>query len=302
MSGILTFCGFNSLQFGDLVINTFAARILKQKYPESKLTFVINKDYKDIAPLFINHPYIDYIKILDKNRDGFNQVDKDWVKNQDFDLVFNPMQDHDHSDPWFLKRHQAAEVCYMHKLATEQECEKFDNKLYLNKWFDTPEFWVYDSVSLKDSGFVVNKKPTVALQAFAGSYNPKNDKMLTIEKAQSIVDYLIKLGFNVLQLGIESEPKLFNTYRFNTDYFNSVKNMLGCKFLITTDSAMSWISSAYEFPTIGLYSNSYYGKEFVKNIQPINPNAEYLDADNVNNIPNQEIFAVIDGMVDKIKS
>lgn len=291
MSGILTFCGFNSLQFGDLVINTFAARVLKEKYPESKLTFVINKDYKDIAPLFINHPHIDYIKILDKNRDGFSQSDKDWVKKQDFDLVFNPMQDHNHSDPWFLKRHQAAEVCFMHRLANEKECQKFDNKLYLNKWFDSANLVPY-----------FGNRGVVAIQAFAGSYNPKNDKMLTIEKAQSIVDYLIELGFNVLQLGIESEPKLFNTYRFNTDYFNSVKNMLGCKFLITTDSAMSWISSAYEFPTIGLYSNSYYGKEFVKNIQPINPNAEYLDADNVNNIPNQEIFAVIDGMVDKIKS
>lgn len=290
MSGILTFCGFNSLQFGDLVINTFAARVLKEKYPSSKLTFVINKDYKDIAPLFINHPHIDYIKILDKNRDGFNQVDQNWVKNQDFDLVFNPMQDHNHSDPWFLKRHQAAEVCFMHRLVDEKECQKFDNKLFLNKWFDpanlVPHF---------------GNRGVVAIQAFAGSYNPQNDKMLTVEKAQLIVDYLVCLGYNVLQLGIESEPKLNNTCRFKTNYFDSVKNMLGCKFLITTDSGMSWISSAYEFPTIGLYSNSYYGKEFIKNIQPINPNAEYLDADNVNNILDQEIFAAIDRMIEKTK-
>ena len=286
MSGILTFCGFNSLQFGDLVINTFAARVLKEKYPTSKLTFVINKDYKDIAPLFINHPHIDYIKILDKNRDGFSQVDKDWIKKQDFDLVFNPMQDHDHSDPWFLKRHQAAEVCYMHKLATEQECEKFDNKLYLNKWFDLDPIL---------SNFV-------AFAPFPGFYNKNNDKTLNIEKAQKIVDYLNSLGLRVLQVGGKDEPELGGALKLKTDYFESVKDVISCKFLICGDSGINWVSSAYEFPTIGLYSNKYYGEKFVKNIMPINENAEYLQSDNVNNIPDQEIFAVIDEMIEKTKT
>jgi len=286
MSGILTFCGFNSLQFGDLVINTFAARVLKEKYPTSKLTFVINKDYKDIAPLFINHPHIDYIKILDKGRDGFNDIDKKWIKSQDFDLVFNPMQDHNHSDPWFLKRHQAAEICFMHRLADEKECEKFDNKLYLNKWFDIIPFTT----------------KYIAFAPFPGFYNKNNDKTLTIEKAQKIVYYLINLGFGVLQVGGLDELKLCQTLKIDrSDYFTSVKDMLACRFLICGDSGINWVASAYEFPTIGLYSNKYYGDKFIKNIQPINQNAEYLDTDNVNNIPDKEIFAAIDKMIEKTK-
>ena len=48
------------------------------------------------------------------------------------------------------------------------------------------------------------------------------------------------------------------------------------------------------------FSNSYYirnGVNYVKNIQPINPNASYLDAVNVNDIPNELIIDKIREMI-----
>ena len=69
--------------------------------------------------------------------------------------------------------------------------------------------------------------------------------------------------------------------------------MLGCKLLITTDSGFSWVASGYQLPTIGLYSHDYYGKDFVKNIQPRNPNAIYFAESNVNAINIDSIVETI---------
>ncbi len=144
-----------------------------------------------------------------------------------------------------------------------------NGKLTLNRWFEpTKGFDRY-----------------VALQAFAGSYDPTNKKQLTIERAQEIVDLVRARGYQVLQLGLSSEPRLRDTLRLDTDYFTAVRNLLGCRALITTDSGFAWAASCYDYPTLGLYSHSYYGKDHVGAIQPINQNAVYMSEENVNDIP-----------------
>lgn len=264
------FLGFHPLRYGDIVMGQVSASILKKKLPNSNFTLCINNNYQDIAPLFIDNPVIDKIHILNKDKDGFNENDKIWINEQNFDHVFNPMADHNHGDPWFLHRHQTLETALIHGLVNQEEIDnnKYSNQIFLNKWF---------TVNSNFTGFI-------ALQAFAGSYDLNNKKTLTVEKAQEIVDKINKLGYGVLQLGIESEPKLKNTIRIESNYFESVKNMLGCKLLISTDSGLIWTASGYQFPTIGLYSYDYYGKNYVKNIQPQNPNAIYFAESNVNAI------------------
>ena len=44
--------GFNQGQIGDLVINLIACRAFKEKFPDSHLTFGINKKYQSILPIF----------------------------------------------------------------------------------------------------------------------------------------------------------------------------------------------------------------------------------------------------------
>lgn len=273
------FLGFHPLRYGDIIMGQVAASILKSKLPNSYFTLCINNNYQDIAPLFIDNSAVDRIHILNKDKDGFNEVDQNWINEQKFDHVFNPMADHNHRDPWFLHRHQTFETAFIHGLISQDEINenKYSNQIVLNKWF-TP--------NSNFAGFI-------ALQAFAGSYDPNNRKALSIQKAQEIVDAVNKLGYGVLQLGIESEPKLKNTIRIESNYFESVKNMLGCKLLITTDSGFSWVSSGYQFPTIGLYSYDYYGQNFVRNIQPQNPNAIYFAESNVNAINIDSIIETI---------
>ncbi len=68
-----------------------AALILKSKLPNSYFTLCINNNYQDIAPLFIDNSVVDRIHILNKDKDGFNEVDQTWINEQNFDHVFNPM-------------------------------------------------------------------------------------------------------------------------------------------------------------------------------------------------------------------
>jgi ADP-heptose:LPS heptosyltransferase len=43
--------GFNQGQIGDLGMNMIACRAFKEAYPDSHLTFGINKKYQSIAPI-----------------------------------------------------------------------------------------------------------------------------------------------------------------------------------------------------------------------------------------------------------
>lgn len=274
---------FNQGQVGDLCINTVAARAYRGDftYTDKMLLMSVNKKYVDILPLFYNHPHIDGFHVWD----GYEQAsEKDiiWLNNNFIDTVNNPMPKHS-SDNWFENNHQAKECCIMNNVNFNRLDE--DYSCYLEKWFDIPTF----------------KSRNIAFAPFAGWYNKNNDKKLSVDKAQRIVDLLInREGFSVLQVGGKDEPKLNGVWKPETSYFDSMKNILGCELLITTDTWAAWYASAYKHKTIGLYSNKYYTKygiNYIKNIQPINSNAKYLDAENVNDIPTELIIDKIKEMI-----
>ena len=273
------FCGFNCQQFGDLFMGTVAARCLKAIEPDSHLTYVISADYAECAPLFIDHPHIDRVHILNRSRDGFNEVDLEWIKSQRFDHVFNPMQDHDHSRPWWRERHQALEAVYMHYIPIgAQETGKIE----MAKWFKVHKQY----------------ENCVAFAAFPGWVdgrgNMGSDKAFSWDRANAIVGIINDLGYRALQVGSSGEPNLNgDVVRLDTSYFESVRNILGCKLMVMGDSGLNWLLSGYDFPVLGMYSNKYYGADKIAHIQPVNPNGTYLDAPNVNDIPLEVIFAAI---------
>lgn len=274
---------FNQGQFGDGIIATAAARIFKEKYPSSTLFLNINKKYTDIASLFLNNFYFDGLTVWSAYDNWPDDKDKEIIKYRVDISIGHPMNPHKEND-WYLYRHQTTECAYMNKIIDKNEAHLLKNGIEcsLTKWFDS-------NINLSGN--------YVAFFPFAGWYNINNTKKLTEEKAQKIVDLLSVIGYKVLQIGGNDEPQLKNTLKLNTDFFNSVKNSLSCKFAVGTDTAMQWILSAYQFPSIGLYSNQYYGKEFIKNIQPINKNSIYLDAPNVNDILIEDIEVAIKNLI-----
>jgi ADP-heptose:LPS heptosyltransferase len=266
------FLGFNPNMYGDLYMMSVAARCLKRAVPDSHLTFVIAGDFRECAPIFLDSPHIDRVHILNKSRDGFDSVDMDWINSQRFAHVFNPMADHDHSTPWWQNRHQALEAAHMHGIPYDGD----DGKITLTKWF----------------------KPTPGLEKFV-AFSPwpsfhegvNNPKAIPPAKAQEIVDAILGLGYGVLQVGGPTEPKLDNVAKLDTDYFTSVRNVLGCRAMVMGDSGFNWLLSGYDFPVVGLYSERYFGRDYIHNIQPINKNGRYLVGRTVSDIPAEWVIA-----------
>ena len=271
------FCGFCPGQFGDLYMMTVAARCLKRVVPDSHLTFVIGNEFRECASLFINHPHIDRIHVLHKVRDGFDEVDLKWIADQRFDHVFNPMQDHDHSTPWYTQRNQSLEAAFMHHIPTEGD----SGKIEMVKWFKEYSYF----------------QQHVAFSPWPSFHEgTSNPKAIPPDMAQKIVDMILVRNLGVLQVGGPNEPQIKGALKLGTDYFESVRNVLGCKAMIMGDSGLNWLLSGYDFPVLGLYSTRHFG-EFLHNIQPINPNGLYLSAAKIDQISLDTIAKSIDTLL-----
>lgn len=258
---------------GDVAINIPAASYLHKEFGWS-VDIALNKRFKDMIPLFMNHPEINSVFITDSYDHFPSAGDALQIRDRHYDKVFNPMQPH-RDERWFENLHQTSAVLVDYLcILMPKEYEQIS----LVKWFDPDPYL-----------------PIVAISPFAGfEHNPNNNKRLTEEKAQQIVDYILGKGFAVYQMSGPGEPKLKNTIFPGLSYFDSIKKMLSCKFLIHTDTGAGWIASAYKFPQLGLYGTEYHGKKNIHNIQPVNPNSIYLDAPTVGEIPIESIFDKID--------
>lgn len=262
--------GFNQGQYGDLCMCTVAARSVKEMMPNCELYFGINKKYESLKDIFLHNDFIDHIHIWDQYDGWPNQKDLDYITGENFNIVFDAMPKHT-SDQWYLFKHQTEELCHMHKIVPPMNLQ-----VSLNKYFETED----------------NKK-YVAVNLFAETRG--SDKTPSLERAKEICEIIKSHGFTPVQVGLPSQPQICEE-RFTGTFFESIKFVLSCNFLFTVDSAMSWIMSGYNFPTIGIYAYSYYpGATSSVNWQPINSNGIYIESDKISNI-------TVDSIDDSIRS
>ena len=267
--------GFNLGLRGDIIMNTVAARSFKEQFPNYSLTLGIYKAYEDMRELFLHHPNIDDVHIYNSYDGWPNQDDTDYLKKQNYDIIFNGMPNHS-SDTWYNEvENQPAEVCLMHGLPipSNLQCE-------LVQYF--PPF--------------KHDKKYICISPFS----TKKEKDFDQSKCELLVKSLNLLGYDVFQLSHKSQPRISGCVNegFVQCYFDSVKLMLGSESLITVNSGMAWVAAAYSHKVIGLYGLDdwgYSGLKSSKVYQPINPNSIYLSEKNVNDIP-------IDLIIDSVKS
>lgn len=270
-----TAIGFNLGQRGDIIMNTVAARAFKETAPGYHLTLGVGPQFADMEPFFKNHPHIDAFHVY-SSYDGWpNQSDKDYLIAQGYSTVFNGMPQHTHRQ-WWTYYHQAQETCWMHGLNVPSD----GLQCRLTQWFD-----------------IDDRRDTVAFAPFAGWYNPSNDKRLSVERAQEICDLIVARGYKVLQIGGADEPRLTGAIFAATSYFESIRAILGCALFVHTDTGAGWAVSAYGFPQLGLYSHAYYGPEYVKHIQPVNPLGVFLSEASVNQINLDKIAHSLDHLL-----
>lgn len=265
--------GFNQGQIGDLAMNMIACRAFKETYPESHLTFGINRKYQSIAPIFQNNKLIDDIKIWENYDNWPSENDRQYLLDKKFDKVFHPMPQHKYNN-WYIKYHHTEAVCIMHDLIPPKNLQ-----ISFNQWFELDKQY----------------KDCVALTCFSSAGAIRD---IPQDFANKIVDYIHSLGLKTIQLGLRDHPKLNTTYEpIGGSLFDDIKIALSCKFLLTADTGMNWILSGYQSKVLALYSAlSYPTYAPIINRSPRNKNAIYLENYNIKDIN----FEVIKDSINKL--
>lgn len=263
--------GFMQGQRGDLVISTVAARSFKQHHPEVTLTLGLNKQYADMAPLFVNSDFDDVHFYDGYDKWPRHPRDTEYLKRAGYDHVFDAMPKRANEATWWQTEHQCQNACSTYQLPYPKD----GHQCRLAKWFDVPDYRGYVAFNY--------------VGAFYAGY--PNQKSYSPARAREIVQLIRARGYKVLVLGHPKEPLLEDTELAPSGYFDAVKTMLGCKAFVGIDSGFTWVSSAYSHPTLACYSDAYYTKQYVGSIQPVNPNAQYLSAPSLNDIPVADIDA-----------
>ncbi len=268
-------------QFGDIVMQVPALEQFIKDNPDTKIVFGMADKYKDILPLF--HDYheniIDY-KIWEGYNDWPTKSDLEYINSQNFDAMF-PCEIPTHDEPdWPKYRHICSETAHIMGLKTDL----IDIKL----------------PPIED---VVREPKTVALHLFSSKY-PGGIRSVDIPQQNFIVNFLRKKGYKVYQLSGPDQPHIKNTTFFRGTYFESCKKMLSTDFLVTCDSGMPWIASAYNHHTIALHSSGYNlharaaGEVTTKSWTPVNPNAVILEAYRATDIPVSDILKEIKNKIE----
>lgn len=262
------YAGLSGL-YGDAIMSTRLHEELRLKYPKAEIVGGIAKQFSSILPLLKRNPYVNRWVIWEGYCETFpSQKDQEFIDNEKFDLRFHPNPGHSRGD-WFNNHHQVAELFLRYNLTPPENL-----KINFPKW---PK---------------VHHNNIVGFCPFAN--NAKGCKSLSLEKANEIIYFLNTQGYFVYHLGGKGEPETNAFIPSEPNWLDTGDFLCSCKFLITTDSACSWLASAFSTRVLGLYASNYYnGSKNTLNWQPINENAKYLEAPNANDIPNELIFKEI---------
>lgn len=257
-------------QFGDIIIQEPSLRKFINQNPKTKVVLGCSRKYSDILSLYQNyHLNVIDFKIWEGYDDWPTDSDKKFIEQQNFDYMFDPMPKHTRED-WAAHLHQTEESGLMQNIKV-----------------DTTQ------VSLPRPENIIDHKKTVAISLFP-NYPYGGIKSFSYQTVCNIVTVVRKLGFKVIHLSGPGEPDVPNTQKIQGSFLDSVRNLLGTSLLLTCDTAMSWVASAYSHPTLGFYSWGYNPViQSSKNWQPRNINAKYIEDYCIQSIPPKVIISNI---------
>jgi len=259
-------------QYGDIVMQEPGLRKFIKDNPDTKIVLAVSKRYEQILPLFKNyHDNIIGFKVFEGYDDWPTAVDLEYIREQDFDAMFPPdIPLHDQPD-WANYRHITTETALM--MGVDSDTTKIELKMPEN---------------------VIKEPKTVAVHLFSSLW-PGGVRSINLDKQKAIVDYLVERGYKVYQLSAPHQPQIEGTIMKHGTYYDACLRMLSCDFLVSCDSGMVFIASAYNHPIVGLFSSNYNPLvNTTKNWHPVNPNATYLESRSANQIPMHDIILEIE--------
>tara|TARA_R110002167_G_scaffold182251_10_gene382613 strand:+ start:1819 stop:2703 length:885 start_codon:yes stop_codon:yes gene_type:complete len=266
-------------QYGDIIMQEPALRKFIKDNPNTQIVLAVSEPYKQILPLYENyHENIVELKVFEGYSHWPSTSDLQYIKDQNFDAMIPPDIPLHAQNDWANYRHIVSETALM----IGADCDT--NDIHLN----VPEN--------------VKKEPnTVAVHLFSSKW-PHGVRSIDVEKQQIIVKYLLEKGYKVYQLSAPHQPQIEGTLIKQGTYYDACLRMLSADFLVSCDSGMLWVASAYNHPSVGLFSSNYNSLiSTTKNWWPINLNSSYLESPAANEIDNGMIFKAIDKMIEKTK-
>lgn len=222
-------------KIGDLVLTLPLAKVIKENYPDSEITFVIQNYTKALVE---NHPYIDHLYILDNKISEFS----DYLKKEQFDAILIVRPELKIAVASFLARikyrigtgYRYYSVLFNHriyehrKLALKNELEYNFDLLkplginfvpnYNNIVFDIP--LNPSSNTILDNYFYDKKidKSKVNIVIHPGSAGSSVD--LPLQKMNQIVEYLSRKNINIFLTGNSSEYSLCSKLENGINTYN----------------------------------------------------------------------------------
>ena len=226
---------------GDLVMGLPCLTYFEKKYPGSYKYWFIEKKVGFTAPLYLNHPLIDCIRITE-DWSGFGPKDYEILNGCDVKCTTTNWK-HDEQD-WYNHRGQVEEtarIAGIYDLKDVLTEDELYPKLY--PWFvpgySDPNA---DTYSRNVLAGVMNK--TIAIWPFATA-GDKLGRSPSPEWWNKLICLIHNSGYKVIIMGHPREPRIPNIgdycYCEEKGFFEQIKISLACKMSIGTDSGNMWV-------------------------------------------------------------
>lgn len=255
-------------QIGDIVMFTATARRLKALFPNSRITFAVSRKYREAGELVAGLPYVDRLFVSELYFEKlspalFQPWERGWpvdLRGEDevaeqrrHDLVLDA-RPRPRRQRWWEHAHQVEE--------------------------SARNVGVPGPIDLR-TDIAIPPGTTIPEDA-AGKIVLHNDPAIDASKAWSwdeAREFVEAVGpENVVILGGPG-PELPGVLdlRGRTTLAQAAAVIRVCRCYVGIDSGLMWIAGSLQVPAVGLYGTSYIPA--YKAIQPVNPNACYLQVE-----------------------
>lgn len=267
---------------GDLIMGLPMLAYFEKKYPGSYKYWVIEKKCAFTAPLYLNHPLIDRIRITEE-WSGNGPEDEKIASSCD---IRTTQEGWGHTPKdWYNYRSCVEETAIvggipdLNLILTEEE-----RKPRLVKWFDVgfadSEAHTYSRSRQLDLTQFDNN---IAIWPFATA-GGGGGRSPSVRWWGELIEKLLKLGYTIYHYGRATEPTLSSSPGYlsftSMSYFEQVQASLASKLVIGTDSGSQWVMGAYSHPAINLMTIWLPGHTSnLRAFEPVNDNAETLFSD-----------------------
>ncbi len=284
---------------GDTIMFLPVLNYLEIKYPNSYKIFPISKKTCQSVELFINHPLIDKLYVMDA-MEGLTQKDADLIHS--CRVAINPFPQHPPcpgltvgiDNFWYNKYTCIDETIRMAGLDLE-DFKKIPEELQkpiLEQWFPFDRF-----------------EKTIGLWLTAG-YGKEPKRSPSREYIRKLIPMLLKEGYTIIRFGHPNDPDLgteypnyygqFRDFRHKS-FFDQIKLSLGCSLCINTDSGSGWVLGGYGHKQISLLTN--HAPNHTENplaFAPINyknNNINLLNSESCDKIPQELVLESIKKLI-----